>query len=141
MELPRVHALAGKVPAVHGDRHPELVEVTRLVTELRADLEPHLLKEERVLFPAIRELAAGHADFAFGSVANPIRMMSLEHDRCAELLEALRLETAGYTVPDDACASYRSLYQRLEALEFDTHVHIHKENHVLFPAAIALTDR
>jgi regulator of cell morphogenesis and NO signaling len=140
-ELPQVHALAGKVLAVHGDRHPELVEVTRLVTELCADLEPHLLKEERVLFPAIRELAAGRADFAFGSVANPIRMMNLEHDRCAELLEALRLETAGYTVPDDACASYRSLYQRLEALEFDTHVHIHKENHVLFPAAIALTDR
>ena len=139
-ELPLLDELADKVLAVHGQRHPELVQVRALVNELRADLTPHLLKEERVLFPAIAAVAAGQREFPFGSVANPIRMMSSEHDRAGELLEQLRVATSGYAVPDDACASYRSLYERLEALALDTHAHIHKENHVLFPAVLRLVD-
>ncbi len=137
-ELPLLDALAVKVRTVHGDRHPELVEVARLVTAVREDLEPHLLKEERVLFPAIAALAEGERSFPFGPVANPIRMMGIEHDRAGDLLVELRAATGGYTVPADGCASYRSLYDRLEALELDTHLHIHKENHVLFPATIRL---
>jgi regulator of cell morphogenesis and NO signaling len=137
-ELPLLDALAAKVESVHGERHPELADVRRLVAELRADLEPHLMKEERVLFPAIDALAQGQTEFPFGSVANPIRMMTIEHDRAGELLAALRAAADGFTVPADGCASYRSLYARLEALELDTHLHIHKENHVLFPAAIQL---
>ena len=102
-----------KVLAVHGERHPELDEVRQLVAALRADLEPHLLKEERVLFPAIAALAGGQREFPFGSVANPIRMMLAEHDRAGELLARLRTVTGDYTAPPDGCASYRSLYERL----------------------------
>ncbi|HSB88272.1 MAG TPA: iron-sulfur cluster repair di-iron protein [Ilumatobacteraceae bacterium] len=137
-ELPRLDALAEKVLAVHGERHPELVEVRRLVSALRADLEPHLLKEERILFPAIDALAAGRREFHFGSVENPIRMMEREHELAGDLLAALRAVTAGYDVPADGCASFRSLYARLAELEADTHEHIHKENNVLFPAAIQM---
>jgi regulator of cell morphogenesis and NO signaling len=140
-ELPLLHALATKVLTVHGERHPELAEVVRLVVELRADLEPHMMKEERVLFPAIDSLVGGRTEFPFGSVANPVRMMMMEHDRAGELLSKLRAATGGYVVPDDACASYRSLYERLEALELDTHLHIHKENHTLFPAVLELAGR
>ena len=75
-ELPLLEALAAKVVTVHGERHPELTDVHRQVAELRADLEPHLMKEERVLFPAIAALADGPAEFPFGSVANPIRVMA-----------------------------------------------------------------
>jgi regulator of cell morphogenesis and NO signaling len=139
-ELPLVEALAVKVRSVHGERHPELAEVERLVAAVRADLEPHLMEEERVLFPAIHALAAGERDFPFGTVANPIRMMGVEHERAGELLSELRRVTGAYEVPADGCASYRSLYERLEALELDTHLHIHKENHTLFPAAQALYD-
>jgi regulator of cell morphogenesis and NO signaling len=140
-ELPLLDALAEKVLAVHGTRHPELTEVRGLVAAVRADLEPHLAKEERVLFPAIRALAAGQREFAFGPVANPIRMMHLEHDRAGELLERLRAATGTYAPPADACASYRSLYERLTALEEDTHLHVHKENHRLFPDALQLAER
>ena len=136
-ELPELEALAAKVADVHGQRHPELADVRRLVAAIRADLEPHLMKEERVLFPAIRALAGGARDFPFGTVRNPIRMMRFEHDRAGDLLAEVRTATAGYAVPGDACASYRSLYQRLAALEADTHQHIHLENNVLFPAAVA----
>jgi regulator of cell morphogenesis and NO signaling len=136
-ELPLLDALAAKVLAVHGDRHLELQEVRQLVAAVRADLEPHLMKEERVLFPAVRALVGGRRDFPFGSIANPVRMMEVEHDRAGQLLADLRRATNHYSVPTDGCASYRSLYERLDRLEHDTHVHIHKENHVLFPAAVA----
>jgi regulator of cell morphogenesis and NO signaling len=136
-ELPLLDALAAKVVAVHGDSHPELHQVEALVNELHSELIPHLDKEERVLFPAIRALEdAGLTQFPFGSLANPIGVMLTDHDRDGELLEGLRHATAAYRPPVDACASYRSLYDRLSALEHDIHVHIHKENHVLFPAAL-----
>lgn len=137
-ELPELSDLAAKVEAVHGERHPELIETRRLVEEIRADLEPHLAKEERVLFPAIRALVGGERSFPFGTVRNPISMMIAEHDQAGDLLVQLRTVTGGYEVPDDGCASYRSLYSRLAHLEADTHRHIHLENNVLFPAAISI---
>lgn len=137
-ELPLLTALAAKVRDVHGERHPELERVAELVDALRADLEPHLAKEERILFPAIATAAAGQRLFPFGTLENPITVLMREHDGAGELLEELRATSAGYAVPDDACASYRSLYERLVALELDTHLHVLKENHVLFPAALAL---
>ncbi|MEO8697420.1 MAG: hemerythrin domain-containing protein [Acidimicrobiales bacterium] len=137
--LPRLVALADKVASVHRANHPELKNVAGLVQEIRADLEPHLLKEERVLFPMIRELAAATAAPAFhcGSLSNPIRVMMSEHDTVGELLARLRNSTNGYRVPDDGCASYQALYRGLAELEADTHLHIHKENNVLFPAVFA----
>jgi regulator of cell morphogenesis and NO signaling len=136
-ELPLLEALAAKVADVHGGRHPELAAVARLVRDLRADLEPHLMKEERILFPAIRALAAGHRDLPFGSIAGPISVMNADHERDGDVLAALRSATGDYAVPADGCASYHSLYERLAALEADTHRHIHLENNVLFPAALA----
>jgi regulator of cell morphogenesis and NO signaling len=140
-ELPLLTALALKVEHVHGGRHPELTNVRALVEMLQADLEPHLDKEEQILFPAIRALVSeGRREFAFGAVADPIRSMSVEHERVAEIFDGLRRATDDYTLPADACASYRSLYERLPALEQDTHVHIHKENHVLFPALLEISE-
>lgn len=141
-ELPRAEALAEKIAGVHGGRHPELAEVRRLVTELRTDLEQHLAKEERVLFPAIRALATDSPvpEFPFGHVANPIGMMLLEHDRAGELLADLRRITDGYRVPDDGCASYEACYRALAEIEADTHLHVHKENNVLFPAVLRVED-
>jgi regulator of cell morphogenesis and NO signaling len=123
---------------VHGERHPELAEVLAVYRELRADLEPHLMKEERVLFPMIRELAVASElpSFHCGSLRNPITMMGLEHDRAGELLGRLRELTDGYATPVDGCASYTALYRGLAALEADTHLHVHKENNLLFLAAV-----
>jgi regulator of cell morphogenesis and NO signaling len=142
-ELPRLAALAATVVGVHGDRHLELHEVAATYAALRDDLDPHLLKEERVLFPMIRELAASTAapSFGCGSLTNPIRMMLIEHDRAGDLLADLRRITGGYTPPADACASYQALYRGLDELESDTHLHVHKENNVLFPAVLALEAR
>lgn len=136
--LPRLSSLVDKVTSVHGQRHPELAEVRSLFEELRGDLEPHLMKEERVLFPMVRELAAATTapSFHCGSLGNPIGVMRAEHDTAGDLLARLRSATDGYSVPDDGCASYRALYAGLAELEADTHLHVHKENNVLFPAVL-----
>ena len=139
-ELPRLSLLVVKVRDVHGERHPELHDVAECFTDLRADLEPHLLKEERVLFPMIRELAVATSPPAFhcGSIRNPISVMLREHDQAGELLARLRRFTRGYEPPVGACASFSSLYEGLRELEADTHLHIHKENNVLFPLVTAM---
>ncbi len=141
-ELPRLMALAEKVAGVHGGRHPELVAVRDLVAELKADFEPHLTKEERILFPAIRQLVDGTVPggFPFGSIANPVSMMMREHDQTGEILTRLRQAAGDYALPADGCASYAALYEGLEQVEQDTHLHIHKENNLLFPAVVAMED-
>jgi regulator of cell morphogenesis and NO signaling len=138
-ELPRLAALADKVAHVHRSRHPELGEVAALVSELSADLGPHLAEEERVLFPMIRELAAATEvrALACGPLVSAIRVMLTEHDQAGELLARLRGVTHDYAVPADGCASYAALYVGLHELEVDTHLHVHKENNVLFPAVLA----
>jgi regulator of cell morphogenesis and NO signaling len=67
--------------------------------------------------------------------------MLLEHDRAGHLLADLRRLTGAYRPPADACASYEALYRGLDELESDTHLHVHKENNVLFPAVFALEHR
>jgi regulator of cell morphogenesis and NO signaling len=139
-ELPRLAALTEKVVAVHGARHPELGEVGETFVAVRADLEPHLMKEEQVLFPMIRTLATASSppQFHCGRITNPISMMMQEHERTGELLAQLRAATGDHRVPDDGCASYRALYDGFAQLEADTHLHIFKENNVLFPAVVQL---
>lgn len=134
-ELPRLEALADKIAGVHGGRHPELGEVADLVRALRADLEQHLAKEERILFPHVQELAtAGATSFPPGALQGPVSVMLADHDRAGELLARLRAVTGGYQVPSDGCASYQACYEGLAELESDTHLHVHKENNLLFPA-------
>jgi regulator of cell morphogenesis and NO signaling len=140
VELPRLCTLAEKVETAHGTRHPELHDVVRLIRAARLDLEPHLYKEEQILFPMITELAASPTPLTFhcGSLADPIAVMLRDHDRAGELLEQLRELTDDFTAPAHGCASYRALYDGLRELTADTHLHVHKENNVLFPMVLEL---
>ncbi len=139
-EMPRLSALIAKIESVHGCRHPELGDIASHFAAVRADLEPHLSKEERVLFPMIRELAAAESapSFHCGTLRNPISMMLREHDAVGELLAGLRTMTSGYEPPADGCASYVACFAGLAELEADTHLHIHKENNVLFPLVVRM---
>ena len=139
-ELGRVAPLMEKVLRVHGEHHPELAGVARCFQAMAADLEPHLQKEERILFPFVRDLEAGNraAECCFGTVQNPIRAMQSEHEQVGDILRELRTLTRDYTPPEDACGSFRSLYLGLRSLEEDLHLHIYLESHLLFPRAIEL---
>lgn len=135
-ELPRLHAMAERVAQVHGERMPELVEVLEVFHGLFLELDSHIRKEEQILFPAIAAASAGEpAPWTFD---DPVARMLEEHDDAGEALVRLRELTTGYQPPADACNTWRALFAGLEELETDLHRHIHLENHVLFPAALAL---
>ena len=143
-ECPRIEALAEKVVGVHGQRHPELEQVADVFAALANELTVHLMKEEQILFPYVVRLEESYVagepapPAMFGTVVNPVRMMMQEHDGAGDALRSLREITKDYAVPDDACASYRVLYQALQEFEADLHQHIHLENNILFPRAVAM---
>ena len=146
-ELDRLTALLDKVCDAHGANHPELYAIRSEFQTLRADLEPHMLKEERILFPYIARLesavATHHAaPFApFGTVQNPVAAMMREHDAAGEILKNIRKFSGDFATPDDACVSYKTLYSALAELEADLHQHIHLENNILFPRAIEIENQ
>lgn len=79
------------------------------------------------------------APFApFGTVRNPITAMLREHDAAGEILKTIRNLACQFVASEDACFSYRTLYNALETLEADLHEHIHLENNVLFPRTLDL---
>jgi regulator of cell morphogenesis and NO signaling len=133
-----------KVAAVHGERHPEAIEIARHFDAVAQDLLQHMVKEERMLFPYISQLAQAVREGSqppvapFGTVANPIRAMESEHQRAGDLMAEIRRLSGDFTPPADACTTYKVSYQELEEFEGDLHRHVHLENNVLFPKALDL---
>lgn len=138
--LPRLVQLAHKVARVHGPHRQELVELAQVVDRFSREMIAHLDKEEQVLFPFIRQLE--RAPEALGRppqfVAQPIRVMLMEHDDATRDLERMRALSDGYRVPADACSSYRALFEGLAAMDADTVTHMQKEGEGLFPRAMDL---
>lgn len=143
-ELPRLRQLLNKVVGVHGVLHPELGSIRQVFEGMSAELSAHMLKEEQILFPWIVALeeatTRGKSVPAppFGSVGNPIHMMELEHDSAGAALREISALSSGYTPPEGACFSYRTLFSALKEFESDLHQHVHLENNILFPRSLAL---
>ena len=137
-ELPRLDWMTEKVAAVHGDTDVRLHAIRKTFLALSQEMASHMMKEEQILFPMVRQLEASETvpTFHCGSLANPIRQMELEHDQAGSALERLHELTDGYTPPDWACNTYRAMLDALSHLQRDMHQHIHKENNVLFPRAL-----
>lgn len=146
-EVERLTALLVKVCSVHGANHPELLQIQAQFQTLRAELEPHMLKEEHILFPYIARLEAAvvenrPAPFApFGTVGNPITAMMREHDAAGDILKFIRKLSGDFVPPEDGCFSYRTLYSALSELEADLHQHIHLENNILFPQSLEMEEK
>lgn len=142
--LPDILAYSLKVNSVHGDIHPELVQINQLVNAISDELNDHMVKEEKLLFPYIKDLELAKQQYlqlarpSFGTIRNPIHMMELEHESVGMALSELRKVTSNYSPPDDACASYTQFFRFLESFEDDLHLHIHLENNILFPRAILM---
>lgn len=135
-ELPELGALVAKVTRVHGDAHPELHRVEATFDELADEMHDHIEEEETELFPVVEELDAGEPLVAdeVERLREAVASFEDDHAATAERLDRIADLTDDYTAPDDACASYRSMLDRLERLERDTHMHVHTENNVLFEA-------
>ncbi|MCL5742812.1 MAG: iron-sulfur cluster repair di-iron protein [Acidobacteria bacterium] len=146
-ELPRLAAMMTKVLQAHGPNHGESLEPLAATFEaLKAELDAHLQKEELILFPLIKRMEAASREGAAlapahcGSVNNPIRVMEYEHDNAGQALARMRTVTSDYTLPEDACNTYRALFHGMQELETDLHQHIHLENNVLFPRAASMEE-
>ncbi|MEO6571934.1 MAG: hemerythrin domain-containing protein [Ilumatobacteraceae bacterium] len=139
-ELPRLSALAEQVDKVDGAGRPEMRVIRRSFEALRSDLESHLMCEEQIVFPLIREIIAASrtVERPNGTMRNPIDVLDDDHERVADGLDELASLTDDFTAPDGASPEIRNLYGGLAALVTDTRLHIRLEHHLLFPAVVAV---
>jgi regulator of cell morphogenesis and NO signaling len=143
-EVPRLTQLAARVVARHGDDKPELRVIQQKVSQIGDDMMHHQAKEEMILFPHIARLERAMAEGApapkggFGTVKNPIEMMSREHDSVGALMAEVRELSKDYTPPVGACPTFLNFFNGLREFEQDLHQHVHLENNILFPKAMAL---
>ena len=142
--IPLIIQYSDKVARVHGQNHPENIEINTLFYEVANELLAHMQKEERVLFPYIRAMAKAKKENTalpsphFGTVQNPVRMMEHEHENAGNIFKKIAALSNNYTPPNGACNTYRVLYAKLKEFENDLHQHIHLENNILFPKAIEM---
>ena len=145
-ELPRLAELAGKVVNRHGDTKPELPQIQAKVAQISEELIAHLAKEEVVLFPYVTKLERAKEEGAtkpqgcFGTVASPIAMMTQEHEAAGAIMAEIRELSSDFTPPLGACPTFHAFYNGLREFEHDLHQHIHLENNILFPRALAVEE-
>lgn len=143
-KIPVIQGYLDKIAQVHGQHHPELYEIKELFDENAKDFAMHMKKEELVLFPFIKQMekakAAGTAvEYKhFDTVENPVDMMMHDHTAQGDRLHKIEELSNNYTTPADGCNTYNVAYQMLREFDEDTHTHIHLENNILFPSAVAL---
>ncbi|HEV9035022.1 MAG TPA: iron-sulfur cluster repair di-iron protein [Puia sp.] len=139
--------LGQKVAQRHGKYHPELKKLVEGLSGFLRDMMTHIMKEEMILFPAIRQMVAKERDpkletgLTAGLVREAIMMMQTEHEISGEDLKFFRKITHDYALPEDACNSYTYLFEKIKEFESDLLQHIHLENNILFPAAVKLESK
>lgn len=131
--LPGISELTLKILRVHGGRHQELGKVHKLFNALRTELEEHLITEETILFPLIKQYEQDSDHKHAEQLKQLIQTIENEHEAAGDIIKELRAITGGFTPPEDACTSYKLTYKRIEELESDLFQHIHLENNILHP--------
>lgn len=143
-EISHILSFLQKVSSKHGNRHPELYKISALFTELAIEMTDHMDKEEMIVFPRIKQLEKNGMDQLFFDAQMyeylklPIINMEVEHEDAGNIMNEIRLLSNNYTPPADACTTYKLMYACLHAFEIDLHQHVHLENSMLFPKALAL---
>ncbi len=139
-ELPRLDFMTRKVPMVHGDHEPRLHEIRQVFESFQSEIVSHTREEEEQVFPAIRKLESAKANRAeaVASLKAAFAKLESEHEKAGAALERFSALSDRYTPPDWACNTFRAMFDTLAQLERNMHQHVHKENNVLFPRALAL---
>lgn len=142
--IPRINEHAGKVVEVHGDKHPEIHIIAETWRALSESLAMHTQKEELMLFPYIKRLVRAHREGSsvqkpvFDSAESLIRTMEDEHDSAGATLGKIEELSNGFTPPEDACNTFKTLYGYFREFNLRTKKHVHLENNILFPKTIRL---
>ncbi len=136
-----ITAYAAKVAKVHGGRHPENIKIYDRFLRLSLELLAHLEAEEKRVFPLIREIldtkmqGKSVSRELTDSLREELELMVDDHDEAGDVMKELRELSNNFTPPEDACATYRILYQNLAGFEEDLYKHVHLENNILFKKA------
>lgn len=136
--LPELVYYTDKIATVHGENHPELVDIAEKIVAVNAELSQHLKMEEEVLFPAIKAQLTNPGEETKATIHSEIKRMLVEHDFAGGTLDEINRITDGYKTPADACNTYEVAFKILQQFEDDIHVHVHLENNILFPKALKL---
>lgn len=145
--LPTITEFLNKTITKHGEKHPELKTIKQLFSQVSQELLMHMEKEEQILFPYIKQLGASESQNRkanppmFGTIKNPIEMMEQEHVDAGNAFESMRVESNDFNPPTDACKTYQVTFSLLNEFEENLHLHIHLENNILFPKAIAIEEK
>ncbi len=138
--LPDLLFYTQKIASVHGEHHPELIAVAQSFAKIHDELLLHLDNEEKVLFPAIREVIRTQAFQAKAVIISEIERMQGEHEFAGGEMDRINVMTAGYFLPEGACATYALTFKLLQQFEDDLHIHVHLENNILYPKALKLAN-
>ena len=130
--LPELSELTIKIMTVHGAKHVVLFRVHELFSMLKAELERHLIKEEEILFPLIKEYSSDPNAELLARINKVKSELEDEHEGAGNILKELRKITEDYKVPKDGCNTYFATFERIKELEADLFQHIHLENNILF---------
>jgi iron-sulfur cluster repair di-iron protein len=131
--LPKISELTTKILRVHGGNHSELSKVRKLFHTVKMELEAHLIEEETIQYPAIKEYLRSNSEVDLDKAINIINQLQDEHTGAGDILKELRKVTNDYKAPSDGCNTYKLTYAKLEEMESDIFQHIHLENNILFP--------
>ncbi len=138
--LPELLFYTDKIGRVHGNNHPELIDVATLFKEINKELTQHLKNEEEVLFPAIKKMLSAPSLESKKTIQSEIERMFKEHDFAGGAMDKINRLTNNYQIPEDACKTYEVTLKLLNQFEDDLHVHVHLENNILFPKALKLAE-
>lgn len=142
-ELPELITFSSKVAQVHGEQHPELLEIKKLIDQISTELTEHLEQEENVLFTYIKKIAEARRTplplvKQGKDLSGLINELEKDHDFVGRAFDKIRELSKSYYLPSDACSSYKLLFNMIQEFEDDLHLHIHLENNILFPKAIEM---
>ncbi|UOF91650.1 iron-sulfur cluster repair di-iron protein [Fodinisporobacter ferrooxydans] len=139
-EMPLLSEFTTKILRVHGAGHPELASLHRLFHQVKMELDQHLIREEQVLFPLIKEYEQNPSEDVKQRVVKELEELENEHEQAGDLVKEMRQVTAEYQLPPEACRTYTLTFQKLQEFESDLFEHIHLENNVLFPRFVTISE-
>ncbi len=137
----QIAAYARKIAEVHGERHPEAIEIATLFEKMATDMTGHLREEEDVLFPAIKRIDAAGKGRGIPetedreAIKASLETLHRQHEEIGDSVHRIRHLSRDYAIPEDVCNTFALTYRRLREFEDDLHKHVHLENNILFPKA------
>lgn len=118
-----------KLAKVHSPSHPYLLKLQDLYREFRDSMLDHIRKEDEEDFPKLIQYSQGQD---VQNIKIILEDLINDHEDTGQLLNVMNQLTSDYQAPEEACGTWKLVYQRLQNIEHQTHQHVHLENHVLF---------